>query len=217
VIERDDGFVDADVMARYLDPRRSWSTLDRAAFRALRGRVLDVGCGGGRIALAVQERGGEALAIDVSPGAIEVCLARGVREAAVRSAVSIEASVGSFDSIALFGNNLGLLEGRRKGVALLRRFRRVLEPHGRLVGIGMDPTTTEDPRHLAYQARNRERGRMAGQIRLRVRYGHLTTPWFDYLFATLDELGEMAADAGWSIRDVLRDEGPGYAVVLQPA
>ena len=201
---------------RYLLPRRSWGALDRAAFRALRGRVLDVGCGGGRIALAVQERGREATGIDVSPGAIEVCRHRGLRSASVRSVTRVDRSAGAFDSIALFGNNLGLLENRRRAVWLLRRFARCLAPGGRLVGIGMDPYTTTDRAHLAYQARNRARGRMAGQIRLRVRYGHLSTPWFDYLFASLEELGEIVDEAGWAIRDVLRDEGPGYAVVLEP-
>jgi SAM-dependent methyltransferase len=48
-----------------------------------RGPVLDLGCGAGRVALYLQERGLDVTAVDVSPGAVEVCRARGVRDARV--------------------------------------------------------------------------------------------------------------------------------------
>jgi SAM-dependent methyltransferase len=216
VIERDDGFVEPEETGRYLLPRRRWSELDRVAFRTLRGRVLDVGCGAGRVALAWQDRGGEVVAIDVSPGAVQVCRERGVRDARLASITEVGRDDGPFDSVALFGNNLGLLENRRRGVWLLRRFRGLMAPGGRIVATTRDVYRTEDPLHLAYQARNRERGRMSGQIRLRVRFRHHATPWFDYLFASLDEVRSIAAEAGWAVRDVVHGEQPEYAVVLEP-
>jgi hypothetical protein len=135
----------------------------------------------------------------------------------VRSITQIDRATGSFDSVALFGNNLGLLTDRRRAVWVLRRFRRLVGSEGRVVGSNRDPYTTDDPRHLAYQARNRPRGRMGGQIRLRVRYRHQASPWFDYLFLSVDELREIAAAAGWSVRDVIDGAGPESAAVLEPA
>jgi hypothetical protein len=52
---------------------------------------------------------------------------------------------------------------------------------GRIMAASNDPGLTDDPTHLAYQERNRRRGRMPGQLRLRVRYRDLSDPWFDYL------------------------------------
>ena len=45
VIERDDGFVDAEDAAAYFDVFRKWFPVERQALRYVRGRVLDVGAG----------------------------------------------------------------------------------------------------------------------------------------------------------------------------
>jgi SAM-dependent methyltransferase len=168
------------------------------------------------VALALQERGQEVVAIDVSPGAVQVCRERGIRQVEVRSIAHVDRTMGPFDAVALLGNNLGLLADRRRAVWLLRRLRGVLSPGGCVVATNRDPYGTEDPQHLAYHTRNRAGGRMSGQLRLRVRYRHLATPWFDYLFASLDEVRSIVDDAGWSVREVIADGGPEYGVVLVP-
>ncbi len=52
VIEREDGYIDAEDAAAYLRPPGKWTVVEHAALRLARGRVLDVGCGAGRHALA---------------------------------------------------------------------------------------------------------------------------------------------------------------------
>jgi 2-polyprenyl-3-methyl-5-hydroxy-6-metoxy-1,4-benzoquinol methylase len=81
IVERNDGFISASVIGPklYLAPFHRWPAHHRGAVRYTRGRILDVGAGGGRVALRLQERGHEVVAIDNSPGAIEVCRRRGVR------------------------------------------------------------------------------------------------------------------------------------------
>src|ERR1700735_3082914 len=73
VIERDDGFVAASPCAPYFAPFRSWPPHQRQSMRCVRGRVLDVGCGAGRVALHLEERGHEVVAIDASAEAVVVC------------------------------------------------------------------------------------------------------------------------------------------------
>jgi hypothetical protein len=55
---------------------------------------------------------------------------------------------------------------------------------------------------------------MGGQIRLRVRYQHLATPWFDYLFVSQREMARILAGTGWRIERTLESNGPNYVAVI---
>ena len=122
IIERNDGFVSASLIGPklYLAPFRRWPP-HRRAVRYMRGRVLDVGTGGERVALELQARGHEVVAIDSSPGAIEVCRRRGVRDARLCAFEEIDDSLGTFDSVVLLGNNFGLFGSPTRAKRMLRR------------------------------------------------------------------------------------------------
>ena len=49
---------------------------------------------------------------------------------------------------------------------------------------------------------------------MRIRHRELATPWFDYLFVTLDELAELLIPTRWRIEETQVD-GAQYAVVLR--
>jgi SAM-dependent methyltransferase len=213
VIERDDGFVNADAFD-YLDawPERDLWALGRAA-----GRVLDVGAGAGRAALALQERGQEVVALDVSPGAIQACRGRGIREVFAGSVQQAVAAgmAGRFDSALMLGNNLSLLGSPAAAGSFLAALGALLRPGGLIVGTCLDPGDTSEADHLAYHERNRRAGRPAGQLTLRVRYRQLAGPWFDWLLMSPDELGEIAAAAGWQVAE-LRPGAQFAAVLTKP-
>src|SRR3989442_5402029 len=217
IVERDDGFITASQLgpSRYLAPFRRWLPAERRAARFARGRVLDIGAGGGRVALHLQERGLDVVSIDVSPGAVQVMRERGVRDARLLGIDDIGPELGVFDTVVLFGNNIGLLGGPRKAPRLLRKLQGVTRPDARMLGTSIFLYDTDDPSHLAYHERNRRRGRHPGQLRLRVRYRELATPWLDYLMLPPDELDELAARGGWRVARVFRDDGPIYAAVLE--
>ena len=98
IIERDDGFVDAAKMV-YFAPAAQWPAVERRALRWARGRVLDAGLGAGRAALELQRRGRSVVGIDVSPGAVEVARARGVRDVRLLAFEEVDESLGHFDTI----------------------------------------------------------------------------------------------------------------------
>lgn len=214
ICERDDGFIEAQPGPRlYFAPFRRWPALHRRAMRLVRGRVLDVGCGAGRVCLHLQGRGLDVVGIDVSPGAIEVCRRRGVGDVRVCSIDDVGPSLGTFDTIVMLGNNFGLFASKTKARRLLRRFYALTSDRGRIVAETRDVHRTDDPAHLAYQARNRRRGRMDGQIRLRVRHRLHATPWFDYLMVSPGELEELLADTGWHLARTIESDDTYVAII----
>ena len=214
IVERDDGQIGIADARRYFAAHDQWGPRDHWVLARAAGRVVDVGAGAGRHSLELQERAMAVLALDVSPGAVEVMRRRGVRETYEGSIFRLAAeNEGSFDTALLMGNNLGLLESREVSRRWLHALDRLLAPSGRILGIGMDPYATDNEDHLRYHERNRLRGRMGGQIRLRSRFETLATPWFDYLFASLSELRDLLSESPWHIAETC-EEGAGYAVEL---
>ena len=101
--------------------------------RLARGRVLDVGCGAGRVALYLQERGHEVVGIDLSPLTVDVARRRGVKNARELAVTQVSRKIGRFDTIVMFGNNFGLMGGKRRAPWLLRRFRSITNEDARIL------------------------------------------------------------------------------------
>ena len=210
IVERDDGFLNAAKMI-YFAPVARWPAVERRALRWVRGRVLDAGLGAGRVALELQRRGRSVVGIDVSPGAIEVARLRGVHDVRLLALEAVDESLGHFDTVVMFGNNFGLFGSPSRARRLLRRLRPLVD---RIVAGSTNPYATDDPAHLGYQERNRNRGRMPGQLRLRNRYRDLVGPWFDYLIVSPDEMATILEGTGWRIRRLLEESGSGYYVAV---
>ena len=84
-----------------------WGNWEQRLVGSAKGAVLDLGAGAGRHSLYLQNRGHEVTAVDVSPGAVAVCLARGILD--VRSAdLRCQSIDGMWDTILLMCGNLGL-------------------------------------------------------------------------------------------------------------
>ena len=201
IIERSDGlFAISGGPSSYLAEPVFWGPHERESLeRHAHGRVLDIGCNAGRHALYLQQNELEVVGVDVSPLAIAVAKARGVRKADVLSIDELPAGLGTFDTILMLGNNFGLFASAAKGRRLLRRFKMFTRPGATLIAESLDVYTTKDPDHLRYQAANRERGRMSGQIRMRARYKRFVTPWFDYLMVSPEEMAALVDGTGWRV------------------
>jgi SAM-dependent methyltransferase len=212
-VERDDGSVFAHETGYYVAPFRSWWPQERRAMRFVRGRVLDVGSGAGRVGLHLQGRGHEVVGVDVSPLAVEISRQRGLADSRLGT---LDGAVGEderFDTILLLGNNLGLLGGEREGRRVLKKLARLAGDRGRLLAGSYDPYEGASDFKRRYQERNRACGKLGGVERIRVRYHEYATPWYDVLFASREEVGELAAGTGWVVSRFV-DDGPGYVAVL---
>jgi SAM-dependent methyltransferase len=217
IIERDDGYIDSMGGHYLFAPFSKWDPNEKQAIKLARGRVLDVGAGGGRASLYLQEKGLDVVAIDISPMAIEVCKRRGIRNARVMDFAKITPRLGTFDTIVMFGNNFGLFGSRARAKRLLKVLHRMTSPDARILAETLDPYATKVPEHLAYHVRNRKRGRMAGQVRLRARSKLKKTPWFDYLFVSRKEMREIVEGTGWKVVRTIPNRGERYIGVLEKA
>ena len=56
---------------------------------------------------------------------------------------------------------------------------------------------------------------MSGQLKLRVRYRKMVSPWFDYLIVSKEELEDILEETGWEVPRYINPEGPSYAMVLE--
>jgi len=211
LIERDDGWIGVSAGGEfYFGGYEEWPEPDRRAIDRVEGRVLDVGCGAGRAALALQERGHDVTAIDVSEGAVEVARERGVEDARVVDVADVAEAFdpGRFDTVLMLGNNFGLVGTAETAPERLRGLAEVAADDATLVAQSRDPVATDDEAHLAYHEKNRERGRLPGALRMRVRHERLATPWFDYLMAAPDTMAELASETPWTLVDAIEpDEG----------
>jgi SAM-dependent methyltransferase len=216
LLERDDGNVGPALGAEslFVEPP-DWPEAERRAFEFVRGRVLDVGAGAGRHSLEAQRRGLEAVAIDISPGAVEVCRRRGVRDVRLLPLAAMDESLGAFDTVLLMCGNFGLAGSGSETKSALRMLHELTAPDGRIVLDSVDPYVENDGADLAYLEQNRKRGRMPGQVTIRIRYEERATPWFDLLCVSRAELEDLAGAAGWRVAWAIDGEPPDFYAVLE--
>jgi SAM-dependent methyltransferase len=214
ILERDDGFVDVMKTSEYFSEYEGWSEIERRAMQFVKGRVLDVGCGVGRHSLYLQKKGLDVLGIDISPIAIKICKLRGLKNAQVKPIEDVDFSRGSFDTIIMMGNNFGLFGDLKKANRFLRRFYRMTSEDALIIASSRDPYATGNRAHLQYHRLNRERGRMSGQVRIRIRYEKYMGKWFDYMMVSREEMEQILLGTRWKISEFLNSEGPHYMAII---
>lgn len=216
LVEREDGFIAHGAGPNsYLAPYRDWASCEKQAIKYARGRVLDIGVGAGRHAIYLQQRGHDVLGTDISPMALKVARERGLRTTRLVPITKIDKRLGMFDTILMLGNNFGLMTDATRCRWLLRRLKSFTSPDARIITSSNDIYQTDAKEHLAYQRSNRRRGRMSGQIRMRIRHRHYCTPWFDYLMVSPDEMEQLVDGTGWTITHIYRGPAALYAAVLE--
>jgi SAM-dependent methyltransferase len=217
IIERDDHFIDTGSEAgMYFSDYKQWSPLERRAIKLVKGRILDIGCGAGRHSLYLQQEGFDVTGIDISPGAVKVCKLRGLEKAFVRPITEVDKfRPDSFDTVLMLGNNFGLFGSAKRARLILKKLYRITSRDARIIAGTRNPYKTSDPNHLQYHRLNKKRGRLAGQIKMRVRYGRTVGAWFDYLFVSPEEMEDVLSDTGWRVERFIGPEEANYFAVIR--
>ena len=217
IVERDDGYFDVSSYGSttYFSEYPAWKPIEQQAMTYVHGSVLDIGCGVGRHALYLQTHGWDVTGIDVSPLAIKVCQLRGLKKTHVMAIESLQFPAHSFDTILMMGHNFGLMGSFQKAQTILQQFHHITKDIATIIAHSNDIYQTENPDPLEYQAFNRQRGRMSGQLKLKIRYKKYATPFFDYLMVSQQEMQDIIKNTGWTIHKVLQHDSPTYIAIIK--
>ncbi len=147
---------------------------ERAVLAGLRGPVLDLGCGPGRLVVALGQLGTAALGVDASPAAVATARGNGAN-VLHRSVFDRIPGEGRWHTVLLFDGNVGI---GGDPVALLARVAALLAGSGQAV-VEVGPPGS---------------GTRATEARLEHEDGY--TPWFPWAWVSADDIGVLALGAG---------------------
>ncbi|MGH2638399.1 MAG: class I SAM-dependent methyltransferase [Rhabdochlamydiaceae bacterium] len=208
IIERDDGYIVLSGGPRpYFYGYKAWALAEKKAIELANGKVLDIGCGAGRVSLYLQQKGYEVVALDPSQLAVQVCKLRGVKNTVCGDVFDFDDLVtGPFDTIVMFGGNFGLLGTLRKARSALAKLSKITSDNAVILASANDPHLTRNISNLEYQRRNKRLGKMPGQMRIRVRFDRYATEWSDYLLASRSEMAKVLKGTGWIVDRFIADD-----------
>jgi SAM-dependent methyltransferase len=171
----------------------SWSAqaddVEQRLLATVRGPVLDIGCGPGRLVVALAERGIPALGVDASPAAVSQAVER--RAAAlVRSVFDPLPGTGRWSTALLMDGNVGIGGDPAR---LLGRAAELLADDGRAI------VETAPP------------GIGSRCFQARVERGDEVSGWFPWAQVGADAVDAVAAEAGLELADLTVDAGRWFA------
>lgn len=179
--------------------------LEQKALSMAKGRVLDIGAGAGCHALALQERGLEVKAIDISLLSCEVMKERGVKDAECVNLFNPQLQ-GKYDTLLLLMNGTGIAGKLNRLPMLLNRLKELLAEGGQIL---------IDSSDLKYIYEN-EDGSMDidlnapyyGEVDYQMQYKNIQGEPFDWLYTDPMLLASISKQCGLNCEIV--EEGENY-------
>jgi SAM-dependent methyltransferase len=184
--------------------------LEKIAIGQCFGRVLDTGAGAGSHALLLQQKGLGVTALDLSPLAVQIMRERGVQD--VRQADFFSFREGSYDTILLLMNGIGIA-GSLDGLdRLLTHARTLLRPGGQILCDSTDILYMfEDEDGSALIDLN---AAYYGEVTYQMEYGETVGEEFGWLFVNFDILTDHAEANGYACELLATDENDQYLARL---
>ena len=111
---------------------KEMNALEKKALDLSFGKVLDVGAGAGSHSLYLQnKRNLDVAALDISPKSIEICKARGVKNAVCEDFLKFSDS--KFDTILLLMNGTGIFQSLKNVDQYLQKLKNLISENGQIL------------------------------------------------------------------------------------
>ena len=214
---RDDGWSQVEDAWWYFTSYRDFLSIEKRALRFAEGRILDIGCGAGRHSLYLQRRGFQVTALDSSPRVAVISRDRGVRAVCAALACNpLPFESGRFDTVLLFGNNMGLCGGIRETSSLFQQLGRLSSSSGKILATNRAPGTGS-VKDLEYWNGQIAKGGELGVARFRLEFRGQHPRWVSLLLLAPTDLMQIAWDSGWKVTHIFGESQAeeGYAAVLE--
>jgi SAM-dependent methyltransferase len=182
----DDGTAAELPLHRYLGPA---DAIERRLLREIRGPVLDVGCGPGRLLHALAARGVFALGVDLSPVAVALATGAGGR-AIVGSIFDELPGAGSWRSALLLDGNIGIGGAPER---LLARIGALLCADGELLAELESPLVR------------------TACTRARIECGRRASGWFRWARVSVGDIDAIAGAGGFTVAERWSEGGRWFA------
>ena len=185
--------------------------IERKALSLARGRVLDVGAGAGCHTLALQNKGLNVKAIDVSPLSCEAMKLRGVKDVECINLFDV-ALTDMFDTILLLMNGTGIAGKIIHLQTLFNRLKELLAPDGQVL---------IDSSDLKYIYENEDgsfdidlNGAYYGEVDYQMVYKEIKGEPFDWLYVDFPLLQTIANTCGLKAELIMEGEHYDYLARL---
>lgn len=167
--------------------------LEQRALNEARGKVLDVGAGAGCHALALQERGLDVTAVDISPLSCETMKERGVANVECVNIFN-QRFQERFDTLLLLMNGTGIAGKLSRLPQLLSRLKQLMNPGAQIL------IDSSDLRYV-YEDENGVLdvdldGAYYGEVDYQMTYRNIKGKSFDWLYADSVVLAESCRQCG---------------------
>lgn len=167
--------------------------LEQRALNEARGKVLDVGAGAGCHALALQERGFDVTAVDISPLSCETMKERGVANVECVNIFN-QRFQERFDTLLLLMNGTGIAGKLSRLPQLLSRLKQLMNPSAQIL------IDSSDLRYV-YEDENGVLdvdldGAYYGEVDYQMTYRNIIGKSFDWLYADSVVLAECCRQCG---------------------
>lgn len=167
--------------------------LEQRALNEARGKVLDVGAGAGCHALALQERGLDVTAVDISPLSCETMKERGVANVECVNIFN-QRFQARFDTLLLLMNGTGIAGKLSRLPQLLSRLKQLMNPGAQIL---------IDSSDLRYVYEDEDGvldvdldGAYYGEVDYQMTYRNIIGKSFDWLYADSVVLAESCRQCG---------------------
>lgn len=210
--ERSDGLIVPESIGIYFAEHSTWNPVLAALVETADEPVLDVGCGAGKHSLHLQGSGMDVTGLDISPGAITVSRARGLRQA-VLGDLWVDLSR-NHATVLMLGGGLSLLGDIENRASMLERLAELTPQDGRIIAqaVDLDLMPAHDPLLLRIAEANLAAGRPRGLTVHRIRYLDQATAWFQWWLPTEHDLSAALRHSAWRLA-TYDTTGPGMAVI----
>jgi len=178
--------------------------LEWLALNECRGCVLDIGAGAGSHALALQKRGMNVTALEISPLAVQVMQNRGVKQTTLADIFTYNQN--KFDTLLLLMNGVGLAGTIAGLTQLLTHLGTLLNDGGQILFDSSDVAYLYEGKLPAED--------YYGEISYQYEYNRQKTDWFKWLYADEHIMQTIATDAGFKMEVLLEDEYDQYLARL---